>query len=526
MPNSIAEQFLPINSEYTSYLQEALDCLGVTHATASPYLILKMLHAILQHGIDINFLPLQSQPETNEIQRKWIRWGNAVNLAIQEYETKTDPVEYQNDTYTYSLRSKNKAINLLFYHPSEIQDTSKSSNALGLKLVFLARLMISGYEKNQKDKAKINQLFNLFINKLRFFPELNLDFSSNISFEKIIHICETLVETKYTDPVKSDRKFLDSLKNSLRLLQGYQLGIPRKQSKPSTKAKKSSARPSGKRIAQTIRHTPFYDPTDSIPNIGTFIEIVPEQGEEPIIGVITPETESDDDNEIPDELASAATQVKTKYWLQTYNEATPWNSRGINPFTRTLLIKWIKANDTTTSLIFGLMLCIGRRFEDTLALEIGEDADITPDGTFIRTYNPPDNCFSPSPDQQALVEPVNQTLRLTLPTIIRKRLIERYIQDTSRKTLGHVLDTDTEHLKIDTQKVIRRLIREGATGLALDRIHLSFEKQLSKITGDEVIGHMLAGRPDDMPPVSAYYSAYPHSNIETIYRQAVEELYQ
>jgi len=526
MPHSIAEHFLPTDSENLSDLQDVFDSLGVTHATSSPYLILKILHDVLKHGIDIGFLTQQNQPEINLIREKWIKWKTAVNEAIQEHEARTVPAEYQNDTYTYSLRPKNKTINLLFYHPNDVRDTSKSSNALGLKLIFIATLMLSNNKKTQKEKDKTSHLFNLFIKKLRFFPELNLDFTSDTSFEDIIHKCENLVETKYTTPNKSDRKFLDSLKNNLRLLQGYHLGAPRKQTKSPTKSQKPPTRSSVKRTSRTVRHTPFYDPTDFMLNIGTFIEIVPEAGEESIIGIITTETDDEDENAKSEQIASAVTQVKTKYWLQNFSEATPWNSRGINPFTRSLLIDWIKENDNVISLTFGLMLSIGHRFEDLLELRMGKQGDINSKGIYIRTYTPPDNCFTPSSDQVDLVEPVSRTLSLPLPCIIKERLIKRYEQTKNHGTLSDVLDVDTEHLKKETQKVIKQLIRRGATGLALDRIHISLEKRLSEISGDEVIRHMLVGHLDDIPPVSAYYSAYPHSDLETIYRQAVVELYK
>ena len=521
MPESAATQFLPDNPEEASYLQEVFDALEFTHAIASPHQILTRLSAILQHGIDINFV---HRLDTNEIQDKWTKWRNAIDLAISEYKTKNTSAVDEKDTVIYSDRPKNKAINLLFFGPKNPQSSTNSSNTLGLKLIFLASLMLPNEAMPKKNKVKIHHLFNLFIQKLRIFQQLNLNFTSDISFDTIIQQCENLVETRYTDPSKSNRQFLDSLKNSLRLLQGYHLGTPNKQPKPAPKAQKSPKGSSGTRVAKSIRHKPFYDPADYAPDIGTFIEIVPEQGEESIIGLIIPEAKNEDDNAISEELASAVTQVKTKYWLQTFHEATPWNSRGINPFTRSLLIQWIKDNDTVVSLIFGLMLSIGRRFEDILTLEIGIDSDITPDGTYIRSYIAPDNCFKPTPDQQLLVEPVTQTLRLLLPEIIKDRLIDRYTTQKKSIKLSELLEIKTEPLKKEAQEIIKQLIRTGATGLALDRIHLSLEKRLAEISGDEVVGYMLTGRQDNMPPVSAYYSTYPHSEVEKLYRKALEDL--
>ena len=525
MPNSIADDFLPSDSEHISDLQDVFDALDITHATASPHLILRRVGSILDHGINIGFLPQGGHQGNNELQKKWMKWRQAINQAINEFEAKTEPEEYKNDTYSYAYRTKNKAVNLLFYDAMDPQATNRSSPTLGLRLVFLAMLALPPSRQSQINKSKITRLFNSYIVKLRFFPELNLDFTSNTSFNEIISSCEKLTESKYPDPTKTDRQFLDSLKNTLRLLEGYCLGTRKKQPSHTKGVRNTATTSKGKRVARTVRHTPFYSPTENIPNIGSFIEIVPDQGEEPIIGVITPEAD-EDDNEVPEKIASAVSQVKTKYWLQHFNEATPWNSRGINPLTRATLIEWIKENDTVISLILGLMLSTGYRFEDVLALTIGENGNISSGGIYIRHYTPPENRFTPSPTQETLVERVSQTLRLPLPSIIRDRLTKCCKQVNEDETLGSILGINAELLKKEAQKTIKMLIRKGANGLALDRIHLSLEKRISEITGDEVIGHILAGNTENMPPVSAYYAAYPHQIIEEIYQQAVEDLYR
>ena len=525
MSSTLAALFFQPGTQNFSDLREILTCFGVSSATGSPHFILKKISSTLQHGVDIEFIPENDHFENNEIYIEWRKWKKTIDKAISKYEPQKDYQDNRIETYSYTSRPKNKAVNILFYGPPDLLKPQTSSSIDGLKLILLALLMLPIRLKTQINLDKTIRLFNSFIVKLRFFDDLSLDFSSEQTFEDIILKCNKLVEDTYTDPKKSERQFLDSLSNVLRLLQGFHLRTPgRKNPETKESTRKSSIKPRIKRVANSVRHTSFHSPAESIPDFGSFIEIVQEAGEESIIAIITPEAD-EEDIATKDEISSAVTEVKSKYWLQNFHESIPWNSRGINPFTRSLLVNWIKSNDTEISLLFGLMLSLGRRIEDVLNLEIGDQADITQKGEYLCTYYPQSNRFTPSTDQKALVETVSQTIKLSLPSIIKSRFIERCSQATENQTLVRVLECNIDEVKLDAQKTVKRLIRKGAVGLAIDRIHLSLEKRLAEITGDDALSYIIAGSNDDMPPVSAYYASYTHQDVEIVYRRAVEDLY-
>lgn len=505
--------YLKNTSEY-SCIKDVLKRLKIAEETPSIYSVLCRVRDLLEHGIVINFVEKYDDTGSSTLYDTWHIWLSIINKTIVLYEEAAPDREY------LSLLPKpesNESKFLVLEDPkAPFQDNS--SNLQGLKLILVALLMLP-IDEGQRNKAKNVAIhFKRGTSQIALYPYLELNFKKG-NTRGLIYQCSELILNEYSEQ-SVFRNFLTSIRNSLILLNGYNLG--RKTHKPSKDKKARPKKAKSSRIPGLVRLTPFYSDR---PSFGGRIEIVAETGEESIMGVIEAPTSDPDESDISDDVSSASAQVKNKRWIQTYNETVPWNNRGINPFTHKILINWIKDNSSIESLILGMMLSTGKKIEDILNLEIGSNADLTIDGEYIRHYKAPENSFTPTSEQEHLMQPLNQVVKLTLPEIIKSRFKSMSIESDEGMTLAEAWDVDVNILKKKIQAIVKQLIQQGANGLAIDRIPLVLQKKVAEISQDEVLGYIISARENDIPPVSAYYTAYTHSYIESVYHQAVVDLY-
>lgn len=502
------------NSAEYSCIKDVLERLDIAEETPSIYSILCKVRDLLEHGIAISFVKKYDDTGSSTLYDTWHIWLSIINKTIVLYEEAAPDQEY------VSLLPKPESTEsqfLVLEDPSApFQDNS--SNLQGLKLILVALLMLPLSDGQRKKIKGAATNFKRGTNQIALYPRLRLNFKKGNTRE-LIYQCSELILNEYSEQ-NVFRNFLTSIRNSLILLDGYNLG--RRTHKPSKQKISNQRKVKSSRIPASVRLAPFYSDR---PSFGELIEIVAETGEESIMGVIEAPTSDPDESDISEEISSASSQVKNKRWIQNYNETVPWNNRGINPFTHKILIKWIKENSSLESLIFGMMLSTGKKIEDILNLEIGINADITIEGEYIRHYKAPENSFTPTIEQEHLMKPLNQVVTLNLPDIIKSRFKLMSIESDEGKTLAEAWDVDVDTLKEGIQVIVKKLIRQGANGLAIDRIPLVLHKKVAEISQDEVLGYIISARENDIPPVSAYYTAYTHSYIESIYRQAVVDLY-
>lgn len=512
-PNS--DPLYPHNSAQYIELKDILSRLKTPENSPSLYPILCQVRDILEHGNEIRFLPEQNHLSDTSLYDAWHTWLKVIRNTIALYDAKAP-----DDSHHFIAPTPDSAeVKLLTLVDPERPFVNTSSNLQGLKLILLAVCMLPD-EKNHRIKSeKIATDFLRGTNQTALFPNLKLDFSG-YSLDELTTQCEELIHTKYHKQ-SGFRTFLTSIRNSLKVLDGYKLG---QQNKSSSTTERSARKRKGKpkRQPNTVRLTPVYS---DLASIGDICEIIGPEGEESILGVIEAANDDPEQFDISDQVSSAISQVKSQRWLQHNFELTPWNTMGLNPFTQKLLINWIKDNDCLSSLIFGMMLCTGLKIEDVLNLELGENADLTPNGEYIRYYDSPENSYHPTDEQQNLLAPVTQSIKLALPDTILDRLKAIFSDSNKGRTLAQAYEIDTEITKNEVQRVVRKLIKKGAVGLAIDRIPLVLHKRISEISQDEVLAYILSSRENDLPPVSTYYTAYKHDDLEAFYRQAVEDLY-
>lgn len=524
---SIILDLFPRDTAEYGQLNEIFDRLEHTREGPITYLILLQLKQLLAHGRSIDFFPGHVQIGGTTIPDTWEVWSSTINKSIAQYEYLNLLEVCSQFVHSPHRSTGSRPADLLLYPDPADLSGRNSSNIQGIKLIFLALLMLPRSKTARLDIKKTAIHFKSGIGLTEIFPRLPLDFATGTSFQSLIDLSEQLIKNKYRKH-SSFRKFLATLRDSLIVLNGYELGAagnrPRRSPQPGTPPRQRKS----KIKTKIVQLTPFHSPveSDDEPYIGDLTGITPEEGEEALIGLIEAPNDTPDNDDIPERTSAATSQVKSKYWIQTYNGALPWNSRGINPFTRQILVDWVKSNDTIASLTLGLMLCTGRKIEGVLEFKLGENADLTVDGEYIRHYVPPDNSFTPSPEQEALLEHVDPIVRLQLPNIIKDRFCARCNISDYGKTLAETWEVKIEAVKQGTQNTIKKLIRQGANGLAIDRVPLALHKKVAELTRDDALGYILAGRENDMPPVSVYYAGFTHEQIESVYRQAVEDLYR
>lgn len=523
---NIAAKLYNADTDDYKQLSDIFNTLDLRHATPYIHAILTNLHDLLKHGRKIGFIGNQRHSGNQAISTQWSTWSAVIDKALTKYEEITPPNAYSSLIIPTKLPNESQIIKIILHVDPVTPTDNQSSKIQGLKLITLALLMRPDNSTDDLNTQKAIESFTGRISNVNLFKEISLNFTDKIPLMTIAKECEALVNSQYKKH-GTYRKFLTTLRNSLTVLNGYHLGTPNE--RPHTQKNTSDNKLALNRAPKTVRFTPFYCPTglDEESNIGEMFEIMPEEGEESTIGLITNvDSETTDFEEINEEIASAIAQVKSKQWLQDYHEATPWNSRGINPFTLQILVNWICKNDSTVSLLYGLMICTGRRYEDIMNMTIGDNGDFTVNGEYIRYYTSPDNSFTPTSEQEPLLETLSHTIILQLPKIIGNRFQLRCNVSVDGKSLAEAWEKDTNELKKDLEKTTAHLIREGANGLAIDRIPLTLQKRVATISGDDTIGHILASRANDMPPVSSYYAAYTHETIKSIYKKAVTDLFQ
>lgn len=500
-----------------------LDKNDLTHEVL--YSAVLAIAELLEHGEQVGFVPKSDYLGGTQIRDEWGRWLDRFPSTLSKYKGK--PSNTSDIAYNPRKSVGNIVVDVLIYKdPAAPFSAGKSSKLHGLKLILFALTLIPNLKDRGIDLEKVASDFRAGIKKSEIFRELSLNFAENTSLSILIDECELLIKEKYSSG--GFRHFLSSIRDAVLVIQGWRIG-PKNRKKTSSKGSmrgQNAFEGKNKPLSVRLRSYHSTDDPDEQAYVGEMISLQGEDGgEEPVLGVIEAPEASDDDALLSNKLSAAITQTKSKYWLQLYHESIPWSSRGINPLTRAKLVDWIKANDTVESLILALMLLTGSRYEAVVDLLIGNDGDITLDGIYTRHYIPPEKAYNPPDDLSPLLEKSIDILRLNFPALVTEMLSNHCINYENGVSLRDALSLDVEETKKNIQKTIKKLIKNGANGLAIDRIPLALNKKISEITGDDAAGYILSARDNEMAPVSTYYSAFEVSDLEAIYRKAVRELF-
>jgi len=485
------------NQEFLSHLKYALK-IGLTHNTHT----------------DWNKFKDYQLPEI------WPNWLKVISDALNRHMDK------YGEKKTRKLPSQGTGSKPADCLLKNLHDNA-TENQIGLSLLYIAFLMLPTERSETFNTKEITRTFTNAITLDTVFEHIPLDVRHTPSenyLENISSFCQKLVSArqygrKYTDFLRRldditrlllTGQFKHHQDNTLNTLRPDAIGKKSKRNRPSTQ-----------------RFTRFHElpQTEDYTPVGTYETLIEDSSEDHVLGIIDSNTDEPERLLVPKVNRDAELRVGSKFWIQNFAESTPWNQNGINPFTRKILTTWLSNNDSRESLILNLMLSVGLKIPALLNLNAGINKDINRNGQYRRTYITPKQHYTPDEANRKLLVPTHETFTLQLPSFVT-RLLEKHIdKDTEYPSIAHALNTTVEKTEADISKVIEHLIKQGATGLARDRVHLSLRKQLSIMSGDDFLGYLITGSEKEAPPVSSYYSNISVSLIQKTYDKAIQEIF-
>ncbi len=528
MPNEPpTTSFINITSAKCENIEDCLDFLGLPFQTPALYLILRDISYLLKKGIAIKFVPESDHLDNNEISKAWRNWSEIFATELELFERRNRKSTYEKQVFDPKRSTGSKTVDWLLRNDPAKPDENNSSNLEGTKLLLIAYVLKTSSGKiTVRDKeVELKEIFEKSLN-IEAYYETPLNFSRATSIDEISSFCEKQIEDHYRRKSRN-RTFLDTIRAVCLTIDGYILLPEKKKDKPNTTKGKRGKQKKNRLPPKNVFIQPYFSPGDFEfePDFGDLFSIPGSEDEEPIVGILSPLDDDSWKNKDSETFQNTIIQEKSKYWLSNFNQSLPWNQKGINPVTRKILVDWIWDNDTDESFLFGLMLSVGKRLDKALELKIGTDFDITPTGFYNRKYIPAEQRFKPNQEQEQFLQKTTTEITLELPTIVKNRFIEKCSNDDTGKSIQEAWNLKDIEIKKECSKVTKKLIKNGANGLAIDRIHLSLGKSIAEITGDDSLGYIVAGSEKDHPPMSIYYTAHSISYIEDIYRKAVRDLY-
>jgi len=288
------------------------------------------------------------------------------------------------------------------------------------------------------------------------------------------------------------------------------------------------------------------EPTDPLSNFGGLIAL--NSADEP-----------EDDGEVDqfqllvepvikpgDELSNKgfnATGLQSRSWLAQTQCGVLWQRSRISPYEWPRLQKLLHhlpklVKDgrltITQAVSVALVAATGLDIEDILALEIGPHADLTWAGAFRRKFTAPEHAFRPTVENREWFDtaPVTE-IALQFPATVKSLLRAVTPNEPSRTyRLGQVLgfqssNADEEKILLSgLRTVIGDLLREYVNK-RLEHRHLQTVLRNTSFdyTQDPVWAYLIAGRPEQAPPVQMYYSRFSADQLREIHRQVVNSIF-
>ena len=481
---------------------------------------LSNLQYILKIGLTHNTHTNWNKSEDYQLSNSWPNWLKATSEALDRYIAKYGKTE------NLKLPSKgtgSKPADCILKNLHE----DATENQIGLILLYVAFIMLPTERSEPFNSKEITRSFTNAVTLDTVFEQTPLDIRHTPSEEFLENI--SVFSQKLISTGRYGRKYNDFLRRLDDISRLFMTGHYKHQHKnqPNSTHTSTSSNNSKRHKPPVHRFTRFHElpQTEEYTPPGVYQTLIGDSSEEPVHGIVDSNNDDPERQQIPKESRDAELRIGSKYWIQNFAEYTPWSLNGINPFTRKVLIEWLDKNDSYESLILHLMLSIGLKISGILNLSIGRNQDISREGQYRRTYTPPKQHYSPNESDKGLLVPTDETFILQLPDFVISLLKKHVEENTDYPTLADALNISVEETESNISEIIKQLIKQGATGLARDRIHLSLRKQISIMTGDDFLSYVITGIDKEAPPVSSYYSNISVSLIQEVYDQAIKELY-
>jgi len=247
-------------------------------------------------------------------------------------------------------------------------------------------------------------------------------------------------------------------------------------------------------------------------------------------------------DELSDEGLNAA-GIQSRSWLAQTQCGVLWQRSRISPYEWPRLQKLLHnlpklVKDgrltNTQAVCVALVAATGLDIEDILALKIGPHADLTWTGAFRHKFTAPEHAFRPTVENREWFDsaPVNE-IALQFPATVKSLLHSVDPNEPSRTySLGQVLGFQSSNA--DEEKILLSRLRTIIGDLLREHVNRRLEhRHLQTVlrntsfdyTQDPVWAYLLAGRPEQAPPVQMYYSRFSADKLREIHRLVVNSIF-
>lgn len=138
----------------------------------------------------------------------------------------------------------------------------------------------------------------------------------------------------------------------------------------------------------------------------------------------------------------------------------------------------------------------------------------------------PDNSFFPNIHQEPFLHPRNYSVALKLPVIIAASLKPFFETRSEPISVGKLINLDAGGAETMVRDFLKTIRSADAPRLLLGRIHGVLGRQIISLTEDPVLTQLLTALPTDLPCAGLYYSSFPHSYLQAVYREAIEAIFE
>lgn len=226
---------------------------------------------------------------------------------------------------------------------------------------------------------------------------------------------------------------------------------------------------------------------------------------------------------LDEEQADAQLRI-SKQWMRRHDKLAPTDYGRFTPLERAQLAQAIKADLTSKSpqsLAAGLIGCIyftGMPLETLLSTETsGEHAVFDPKGRYIKEARRPEGAFTPTEQQQRLLENTTSKITFELPNLIAEWLAETLAAGDA--TLGLCLGVTEDEARQKVKDWLEKLRETASMRIRIERIQAALSIELTLAHRDSALTWHTAGRENQAAPMLAYYVAYPEQHIVSAYNQ-------
>jgi len=223
-------------------------------------------------------------------------------------------------------------------------------------------------------------------------------------------------------------------------------------------------------------------------------------------------------------------EKQKSHWQHNNQAHLPYSTSLFNPIERSWLISELELGLTNkkysvTALLISLSICTNKSFEDTLALEYGDNGDITEKGIYRKLISAPDDAVIPDISESGLYREHNDRLELVLPALVTKLLDSVLISKNQGIPLSKAIGNNSQADNYSIEAFFENIRAKYSSRFIIPRIKNQLKHFVLSVERDPTLAYMLFGTKDYSPPIPNYYRSIPIQNVSNKYKQYCSEYF-